>query len=86
MKNEFARFGLAKWGLFTIILEILGALGLLVGMLYQPILLLSCGGLSLLMLFGLLARIKSKDSLRLSLPALFYMALNAFIFYVTINL
>jgi hypothetical protein len=86
MKNEFERFGLAKWGLLTIILEIMGALGLLVGLVYKPILLIACGGLSLLMLFGLLARIKSKDSLRISLPAIFYMVLNGYIFYLTVNL
>lgn len=81
MKAEFIRFKLEKIGLLTIILELLGATGLLVGLFYPPILLLSSGGLSLLMLMGWLVRIRSKDSIRISLPAIFYMCLNAFIFY-----
>jgi hypothetical protein len=84
MKNEFKRFKLEKLGLLTIVLEILGALGLLAGLYYKPLLLLSSGGLALLMFFGLIVRIKLKDSLWISLPALFYMSLNAYIFYMTI--
>jgi hypothetical protein len=86
MKNEFIRFKLEKLGLFTIILEILGALGLLVGLWYKPLLLFSSGGLGLLMLLGLLVRIKLKDSLWISLPALFYMGLNAYIFFEAIKM
>jgi hypothetical protein len=86
MKNEFKRFKLEKLGLFTIVLEILGAFGLLIGFWYKPLLLLSSGGLALLMFLGLIVRIKLKDSLWISLPALFYMGLNAYIFYMTIIL
>ncbi len=85
MKNEFKRFKLEKLGLLTIVLEILGALGLLIGLLFKPLLLISAGGLALLMLLGLMARIRSQDSLLISLPALFYMFLNSYIFYVGIN-
>jgi hypothetical protein len=82
MKNEFKRFKLEKLGLLTIILEIVGALGLLLGLWYKPLLLLSSGGLALLMFLGVLVRIKLKDSLYITLPALFYMVLNAYILYV----
>ncbi len=85
MKNEFRRFKLEKLGLLTIILEIFGSIGLLVGLFFNPILLISSGGLSTLMLIGLLVRIKSKDSLMISSPAIFYMILNAYIFYLGIN-
>lgn len=84
MKSEFERFNLKHLGLFIIILELLGATGLLVGLLLNPILLLSSGGLSLLMLFGLITRIKTKDSFRVSFPALFFMILNGYIFYLGI--
>ncbi|WP_396185623.1 hypothetical protein [Flavobacterium sp.] len=84
MKSEFKRFKLEKLGLLTIILEIVGALGLFIGLWYQPLLLLSSGGLALLMFLGVLVRIKLKDSLWITLPALFYMVLNGYIFYVTI--
>lgn len=82
MKKEFKRFNFEKLGLLTIVLEILGAMGLLIGILFRPVLLISSGGLTILMLLALVIRIKSKDSLLISLPAIFYMILNAFIFYL----
>ena len=85
MKSEFKRFDLNKFGIFVIILEILGAFGLLVGLYFKPILLISSGGLAILMLLGLIIRIKSKDSFLVSLPAIFYMILNGYIFYLKIN-
>ncbi len=85
MKSEFERFKLERLGLLVIVLEIVGALGLLIGLWFEPLLLLSSGGLGLLMLLGLLVRIKLKDNLWISLPALFYMALNAYIFYLALR-
>lgn len=80
MKNEFRRFGLKKLGLVTIIFELLGGVGILVGLKSYPILLLSSGGLAVLMFLGVIFRLKLKDSLLVSLPALFFMVLNAGIF------
>lgn len=82
MKNEFKRFQLEKLGLLVVFLEILGAVGLLVGFwFYKPLLIIASGGLALLMLMGLIVRLKLKDSLWISLPALFYMFLNFYIFW-----
>ena len=86
MKNEFKRFGLQKIGLIIIILEIIGALGLLIGLKFYFILMISSLGLALLMFSGLIVRIKLKDSIWISLPAFFYMVLNALIFWTSINL
>jgi hypothetical protein len=73
MKAEFKRFQLEKLGLLVVVLEILGAVGLLVGFwLYKPLLLLASGGLALLMLLGLIVRLRLKDGLWVSLPALFF--------------
>ncbi len=80
MKEEFRRFGLEGVGLIAIIFELLGALGLLVGLKYNLILLISSGGLALLMFLGVAVRIKVKDSLLVSLPAFSFMLLNAYIF------
>ncbi|MGL2992849.1 DoxX family protein [Flavobacterium sp. TSSA_36] len=85
MKGEFKRFGLEKLGLLTIILQCIGAAGLLIGLYYQPLLLLSSLGLGTLMLLGLLVRIRLKDSLWISIPALFYMFLNFYIFWETLK-
>ncbi len=85
MKSEFKRFNLEKFALFTIILELLGAAGLLFGLMYHPILLISSGGLSLLMFLGVLVRIKIKDSVWVTMPALFFMGLNLYIFLCALN-
>jgi hypothetical protein len=85
MKNEFKRFNLEKLGLLVIMLEILGSFGLFVGIWYEPLLLLSSAGLALLMLLGVIVRLNLKDSLWITIPALFYMGLNAYIFYLTVQ-
>ncbi len=84
MKNEFRRFGLEKLGLLTAILELTGAFGLIVGLMLNSILLISSGGLAILMFLGVVVRLKIRDSLWATLPALFYMLLNSYIFYKTI--
>ncbi|MEO7263640.1 MAG: DoxX family protein [Ferruginibacter sp.] len=83
MKNEFKRFGLEKAGALTAILELLGAVGLLVGLKFHLILLISTGGLALLMFMGVAVRIKVKDSFWISLPALFFLILNTIIFFMS---
>lgn len=85
MEMEFKRFGLEKFGLIIMTLQFLGATGLLVGLLFNPLLIISSLGLALLMLAGFLVRLKLKDGILVSLPALFYMSLNAYIFLTTIN-
>lgn len=85
MKKEFKRFGLEKMGLFTIVLEVLGASGLLVGLYFHFILIISSLGLALLMFAGVIVRIKMKDSMWVSFPAIFYMVLNSYLFWESIN-
>jgi hypothetical protein len=84
MEMEFKRFGLEKFGLIIITLQFLGATGLMVGLVFNPLLIISSLGLALLMLAGFLVRLKLKDGILVSLPALFYMSLNAYIFLVSI--
>jgi len=86
MKGEFIRFGLAKFGMLTATLEIMGALGLLVGLMFNSILLISSGGLALLMFLGVAVRIKVKDGLLATLPALFFWGLNLYIFFEAMSL
>ena len=54
-------------------------------LLFNPLLIISSLGLALLMLAGFLVRLKLKDGILVSLPALFYMSLNAYIFLISIN-
>jgi len=84
MKKEFKRFNLEKLGLTVIILEILGATGLLIGLKINIILIVSSLGLSLLMFFAFTVRIYIKDSFWVSFPAIFFMFLNFYIFIKSI--
>lgn len=81
MKEEFIRFGLAKFGTLTAVLEIFGALGLLIGLIFTPLLVFSAGGLSLLMLLGVAVRIRIKDPLLVIVPAFSFFVLNAYLFF-----
>ncbi len=85
MKGEFKRFGLEKFGLFIIISQFLGATGLMIGLAFKEFLIISSLGLAVQMLAGVIVRIKIKDSIWVSLPAFFYMILNAFIFMASLN-
>lgn len=80
MKQEFKRFNIEKLGLTIIILEFLGAIGLLLGLKYGVLLSFSSLGLGLAMFCGFLVRLRFKDSLWIIAPALLYMVLNFYIF------
>jgi uncharacterized membrane protein YkgB len=80
MMLEFERFGLTPLQRqLTGIFQLLGSVGLLVG-LWQPLTgLVASSGLALLMLLGFLTRIKIRDGVVQSLPALLFMLLNAYL-------
>ena len=79
MEREFTRFGLAHLRVLTGSLEVLGGVGLLVGLKWPPALWLSSGGLALLMLCGVSVRVSVGDSLLQTLPALALMLLNLYL-------
>ena len=85
MKLEFKKFGLEKYGLMIILLEIIGALGLLFGLYFNLLLVVSSSGLALLMLAGVVVRILVKDRLLVTLPAIFFLVLNAYISYLSLG-
>jgi len=79
MKDEFERFGLSRFRRLTGSLEVLGGVGLLVGLAVPEVMLVAAGGLTLLMVLGVLTRIRVRDSLLESLPAWIVLAINLFI-------
>lgn len=85
MKHEFKRFGLERFGTLTALLELMGGVGLLLGLKYEILLIISSAGLTLLMLLGLIVRIKVKDSFLVSLPALLFMLLNGYILFFALK-
>lgn len=84
IKSEFKRFGLEKAGTLIAFLELLGSFGLIVGLIFHIILLISSAGLAILMLSGVVVRIKAGDTFMATLPALFFLLLNAFIFFMSL--
>ena len=81
MKSEFERFQLQRFMYLVGSLEILGGLGQLIGIFVNPLLVFSSIGLSILMLMGVLTRVRLKDNLILILPAFFFLILNSYLFF-----
>lgn len=81
MIHEFKRYGLPQFRLLIGTLEILGAIGLLVGYMIPAIQILAAGGLALLMLCGCLLRLKIKDSILQIAPAFSFLLLSLYVLY-----
>ena len=81
MKLEYQRYGLTEFLKLTGTLQILGAMGLLVGSWSPPAGHFAAGGLALMMLLAVGVRIKIKDTRRQTLPAFAYMVLNTYLCY-----
>ena len=79
MVTEFERYRLPHLRKLTGSLQLAGALGLFVGEFYPGLSVLASGGLGLLMLFGIAARVRIGDPIRSTLPALTLLLLNAYI-------
>jgi hypothetical protein len=86
MRNEFERFGMAKFRIMTGILEILGAAGTLLGLLWTPLFIFSTLGLGTLMLLGLVTRVRVRDPIVQMLPAFSLMVLNYTLAGATISI
>ncbi len=76
MRDEFERFGMAKFRILTGIIEILGAAGTLLGLFWTPLFIFSTLGLGTLMLLGLVTRVRVRDPIVQMLPALSLMVVN----------
>ena len=79
MVAEFERYHLAPYRTLTGALEMAAGAGLLAGLRFRPLLLLSAGGLAGLMLGGMVVRLRVRDPLWSVIPALLLFCLNLFI-------
>lgn len=79
MAAEFERYGLSRWRTLTGALEVLGALGLIAGQIVSALVVVSAGGLTVLMALGVMTRIRVRDSVGETLPAAVLMVVNGFI-------
>lgn len=86
MVVEFERYRLARFRMLTGYLQILGAIGLLVGFLISPVAgLVAALGLSVQMLLGLGVRLLIRDTLLQCLPSFGFMLINAGLVFGFVN-
>ena len=80
MVAEFKRYGLARFRVLTGLLQVAGSLGIFGGQFYHPLLVISAGGLTVMMALGVMTRVRIKDPLSAAFPAFALAAMNLFIF------
>lgn len=85
MVGEFERYRAASLRTITGGLQVAASIGLVLGLRYPPLLVLSAGGLALMMLGAVAVRIRIRDPLYAALPAIAYCMLNAYIAWHTIR-
>lgn len=79
LKTEFDRYRLASQRALVGVLQVAAAIGLVVGLQEPWIGRAAAGGLALMMLVAVGVRIRIKDTLLQTAPALLYLALNAYL-------
>jgi hypothetical protein len=79
MVAEFDRYRLARFRVLVGGLQIAGALGLASSYLVASLVVVSAGGLCLLMFLGVLTRVRIRDPFVAMLPALVLMVVNGFL-------
>jgi hypothetical protein len=77
---EFDRYRLPNLRILTGALQIAGGIGIIAGHFYKPFLLLSAGGLALMMLVAFITRIRIRDPFLSAIPSLSLLILNSYIF------
>ena len=83
MINEYSRWGFAKLRVFISSLQFIAGIGLILGIYNLTLLAFTSLLLTIMMIVAVIVRIKIKDSLLESLPAIFYTILNFTILYVS---
>lgn len=85
MAEEFERYGLSRFRRLTGLLEVLGALGLLVGYVFPVVAVLAAGGLCALMFLGTLTRLRVRDGIAETAPAFILMLVNGWICWTALG-
>ena len=79
MRLEFQRYKVPQLRQLTGGLQLAGALGIVVGYWYRPLLALSAGGLTLMMIYAVITRFRIRDPLSAAMPAFSLALLNAYV-------
>lgn len=86
MTKEFEGYGLTRFRKLVGLLEILGGLGSLIGLLFPYLLIFSSAGLALLMLMGVIVRLRIKDPIIQIIPAFSLMVINIYILIKVVSI
>jgi len=81
MISEYSRWGFADQRKIIGFFQLLGGIGLLVGIKVNILLFITSLSFIIMMLFAIIVRIKIKDGIVEILPAITYLFLNIMIFY-----
>jgi uncharacterized membrane protein YkgB len=81
MKREFERYRFGSQRVMIGSLQIAASIGLLAGLSQPWMGRLAAAGLALMMLVAVGVRIRIKDSLIQTIPALLYLALNTYLYF-----
>jgi len=76
-RGEYERFGMPQLRQLVGTMQMLGGVGVLMGLAYAPIGVAAAAGLTVLMILGLLTRLRVHDGPRLMIPAGTYAVINA---------
>tara|TARA_B100000886_G_C20383618_1_gene475040 strand:- start:770 stop:1108 length:339 start_codon:yes stop_codon:yes gene_type:complete len=85
MKSEYARWGYNNQRKIVGFLQLLGGLGLVIGIKIDILLILTSFCFIMMMIMAIFIRIKIKDNVVDILPAITYLFLNILIFYNSIT-
>lgn len=82
VRQEFERYGVPQYRVLVGSLQVMGALGALVGLVNDTIGALATGGLMLMMLIGVAVRLRIHGAPREMAQAAFFAALNGVLLYL----
>lgn len=85
MAAEFERYGMPGWRRLVGGLQVLGALGLLIGYWYPPLAAAAAAGLTLMMALAVATRVRIRDPLVAMLPAAVLLLVNAYVLYYAVT-
>lgn len=84
MNSEFKRWGYKDYRYLIGTFQLLGGIGLLIGLFFKPLIILSSLCLTIMMIVAVYVRFKIRDPFEMILPALFYTLINGLITYLFI--
>ena len=82
---EFTRYGMPGIRNFVGAVEMLGGAAVMLGLAFSPLGALAAAGLTLLMILGLIVRVRLHDAPRVMVPAAFLGAVNVVLVVLFVN-